>query len=480
MEIENRSAVGSPFVAPAPRQVTEDKAIRRLLAVAAASPLLVLFAFTVPLTTLISTVTALGVGAGYQAWILSAMNVGAAAGLLVSGALGDQYGRRRILVVGCLLLATGSLLGGLAPSALGLVLARILQGLGSASILSCSLGLIGHRVPAGQPRIQATALWAAALGAGVSLGPILSAWLDALGGWRLPYLLTAFGAGGLALAAQYGLAESRSGRVRQRIDWLGALLLGLGLATLLAAFIESRFGWLRPLVMSLFTVGTLLLAGFLAWEFVNPVPLLDLGLFRRRDFVVATLTALAAGAGALSLVSLVPTLVARLSGVSSLAGAVLLLAWSATSVVTAFMARWLPSGWSQRARLLGSLIGVALGQAALWGVSEHGSPLQLLPGLVIVGIANGVLNAALGYQAVMSVPPDQTAMGSGANNTARYLGAAIGIALVVLLLSHTGEGAKAAADLVAGWHRAVLVTTGFSLISALVVWLIREPERAPR
>ena len=78
-------------------------------------------------------------------------------------------------------------------------------------------------------------------------------------------------------------------------------------------------------------------------------------MFRRRDFVVATLTALAVGAGALSLVSLVPTLVARLSGVSSLVGAVLLLAWSATSVVTAFMARWLPSGWSQRARLLGSL-----------------------------------------------------------------------------------------------------------------------------
>ncbi len=106
------------------------------LAVAAAGPLLVLIAFTVPLTTLTSTAVALGAGPGVQAWIMSAMSVGAAAGLLSSGAIGDDYGRRRTFLAGTLVLACSSLLGALAPTALVLVIARVLQGLGGAAILA--------------------------------------------------------------------------------------------------------------------------------------------------------------------------------------------------------------------------------------------------------------------------------------------------------------------------------------------------------
>lgn len=156
------------------------------LAVASAGPLLVLIAFTVPLTTLTSTATALDAVPGAQAWIMSAMSVGAAAGLLGSGAIGDDYGRRRTFLAGTLLLAGSSVLGALAPTALLLVIARILQGLAGAAIFACSLGLLGHLFPAGREQVRATAVWAAALGAGVAIGPVLSAGLDNLEGWRLP------------------------------------------------------------------------------------------------------------------------------------------------------------------------------------------------------------------------------------------------------------------------------------------------------
>jgi len=99
-------------------------------AVASAGPLLVLFAFTVPLTTLTSTAEALSAGSGAQAWILSAMSVGAAAGLLSSGAVGDDYGRRRTFVIGCLLLAFTSLLAAISPNGPLLIVARVLQGIG--------------------------------------------------------------------------------------------------------------------------------------------------------------------------------------------------------------------------------------------------------------------------------------------------------------------------------------------------------------
>jgi MFS family permease len=100
------------------------------LAVVAAGTLPVLVAFTTPVTTLASTAIGLGAGSGAQVWVLSAMNVGTAAGLLSGGAIGDDYGRRRTYLAGALVLAGASMLGALAPNALLLILARVLQGLG--------------------------------------------------------------------------------------------------------------------------------------------------------------------------------------------------------------------------------------------------------------------------------------------------------------------------------------------------------------
>ena len=83
-------------------------------------------------------------------------------------------------------------------------------------------------------------------------------------------------------------------------------------------------------------------------------------------------------------------------------------------------------------------MGCAAGQLALVGVDPHSSIARLLPGLLVAGAANGVLNAALGRQAVASVPAERAAMGSGANNTARYAGSAIGITVVALIINRTG------------------------------------------
>src|SRR5215212_4983312 len=131
------------------------------LAVAAAGTLLVLVAFTTPLTTLSGTAAGLGAGPGAQAWVLSSMNVGTAAALMSSGAIGDDYGRRRTFLAGALVLAGASALCALAPNALVLVLARVLQGLGGAAVLACGLGLIGHAFPEGQARVRATGVWGA-------------------------------------------------------------------------------------------------------------------------------------------------------------------------------------------------------------------------------------------------------------------------------------------------------------------------------
>jgi len=214
-----------------------------------------------------------------------------------------------------------------------------------------------------------------------------------------------------------------------------------------------------------------LLAALVAVERRINSPMLDLSLFRRPEFAGATVAALASGAGVLSIMSLIPSLLERAMGVGTMTGAFVLLAWSATSSVTAIAARWLPV--TPRTLLFGGLIGCAVGQLGVYGLHADSSIMRLLPGMFLADAANGILNAALGRQAVASVPPDRSAMGSGANNTARYLGSATGLTVCAVILSHSGA-ASGAAGLLSGWNIAVLVTVAVSLLGAVSVYFARS------
>jgi hypothetical protein len=118
-----------------------------------------------------------------------------------------------------------------------------------------------------------------------------------------------------------------------------------------------------------------------------------------------------------------------------------------------------------------SLVVVAAGQALGYGVSAESSPWRLVPSLLVAGVATGLLNALLGREAVASVEPDRAAMGSGANNTARYFGAAVGITSFVVIATHVGN------DLADGWNVAILVSTAISLVGAGGVALTGRASR---
>jgi MFS family permease len=455
-------------------EAVEHPAAGRTLAVAAAGTLLVLVAFTTPLATLPATAAGVHAGTGAQAWILSGMSVGCAAGLLPSGALGDDYGRRRTFLAGAAVLAAGSLLGAVAPDAVPLVLARILQGVGGAAIVACSLGLIGNAYLEGPERARATGIWGAALGAGVAIGPFLALGLQTTAGWRSAYAVTAVLAAALVVAGRMTLAESRAARPRP-VDAAGTALLALGLSALLAGLVEGRSGWGRPATLGLLMLGALLIAGFVVAEGRGRRPMLDLGLLHRPDFVGAMVAALATGAGVLSITSYTPIIVEQGLAGSALAGVSAMLAWSGLSTLTPLTARWLSATITPRIQLAAGLLGCAAGQLALLGLHPGDPVVRLLPGLLLAGAANGVLNAALGRQAVSSVPVERAAMGSGANNTARYVGSAIGLALVTITITRGGHDPAAVLH---GWNTAVLLTSAFSLAGAVVVPLTRQRATA--
>ncbi|MGH3672157.1 MAG: MFS transporter, partial [Pseudonocardiaceae bacterium] len=360
-----------------------------------------------------------------------------------------------------------TLVGAAAGSAPVFVLARIGQGLGCAALIACGLGLIGAAFASGQDRARATGVWGASVGAGIACGPLLAAVADPVLGWRWPYVLIAALTTGLAVLARFLLVESRA-EVAHPVDVVGAVLLGVGLSTVLAGLVIGRTGWLQPRALLLLAGGALLLVAFALAEWHlgrrGGAPLLELRLFHRADFVAVTVAGLSTGLGVIAVMSFLPTVLERGMGRSALLASLGLVIWSGISVPTALAARRLRV--RGELQLAAGLLVVAAGMVSLTGLGPSDGLVRLTPGLIVAGLGSGVLNAALGRQAVASVPPGRAGMGSGVNNTARYLGSALGVTVVGVLATRPGAG-----GLLVNWDEAILVSIGFSVLGAIAVLL---------
>lgn len=434
------------------------------LTAAGLGTLLTLISFTAPLATVNSTAAGLGADTAGKTWILSSMSIGLGAVLLSTGTISDDYGRRRTFQIGLITLAVASVVCALAPSTLVFVLARVLQGVGGAAVIASSLGIIAHAYPAGPSRAAASGVWGASVGAGIAIGPLLSAGLDSALSWRDVYWFLFAAALIVAVASQYLVEESKTETTR-KLDLFGTVLLAAGMSALLAALVEGRQGWVSADVIGLAVGAVVLLTAFVVVEYRSDSAMLDPALFRRKPFVGATTAALATGAGIIALMSYLPGFVVVALDISALHAAFLLLLWSGTSVATALLARRIPPTVTGQVQLAIGLLGVGVGQLMLFGIDDSSTWTRFVPGLLVAGVASGVLNAALGREAVASVPAGRGGMGSGANNTARYVGSAVGVTVVAVIASRSGFD---------GWNHAALVTATVSVLGAAVVFLLQR------
>jgi MFS family permease len=433
-----------------------------ILAVTGMAPLLVLMNYSTPLIMVPQTAAHLGAGASGQVWIMSSISLGLAALLLVAGGLADDYGRKRVFVTGAALLAVSSAVGAAAPNTLVFVLARIVQGMASAALLVTSLGIMGHAFPAGPARLRATSLYGAMMGAGVAAGPLLGGALEPMAGWNASYWIYMLVAALLAPAAMAVLPESRAEHPR-RLDVGGVLTLGLGLAALLAAITEGRQGWLRGSVVALFAVATVLITAFVVIEVRTRQPLLEPALFRRPLFLLATIAAVIQGLAVIGLMSDFAIVLEHRQAFTPLAAACVVACWSGTAFLVSLQVKKVPLS-SGRLLAVGFLCTV-IGDLLLLGVTARWSWPHGTAGLLVAGAGYGITNTGLTRLAIDSVPADRAGIGSGANNTARYIGSAVGIPIVVAVVS------------VAGFDTALWICAGLLALTAALPFLLREPHR---
>ena len=294
------------------------------------------------------------------------------------------------------------------------------------------------------------------------MGPLLGAIMP----WRVLYAGIAVAAVVLAVAARVLLEESTSG-IPRAVDLPGMITLAAGLACLLAGLTEVRQPGAGPMPAVLFAAGVVLLGAFVAVQLRSRAPMMAPRLFREPALVSATVAALVVGLGIIALASYLPVVLQRGLGFGPGGSAVLVLAWPAVSIVTALATRRISERIGGAARLAGGLVVVAAGELTLVALEPSSGWVLPLVALVVAGLGTGVVNATLGREAVASVPPAQAATGSGINNTSRYLGAAIGVTLVTILCSPTGQ--EDAAQLLTGWDAAAIVCTVLTLLGAVLV-----------
>ncbi|MFE5397471.1 MFS transporter [Streptomyces sp. NPDC056568] len=371
-------------------------------------------------------------------WTVNAYMVTLAGLILLGGALGDRFGRRRIFVVGVLWFAAASLLCGLAPNAGTLIAARALQGVGGALLTPGSLALIQASFHP-DDRGRAVGLWSGFGGVGAAVGPFLGGWLVDGPGWRWVFLLNVPLALLCAPIALRHVPESSDERAHSRFDVLGAALGAAALALLTFALIEARTGtWAVTLSA---VAGAAAAVAFVGVERRGRDPMMPLDVFASRQFVavnVVTLCVYAAFGGFFFLAALQLQVVvgwsALAAGTALLPTTVLMLLFSARSGALA-------ERLGPRLQLgVGPLL-CAAGMVLMLRVGPGASyTADVLPALLVLGLGMVTLVAPLTATVLAAVDTARAGLASGINNAAARAAGLVAVAALPLL---TGMGEEA-------------------------------------
>lgn len=412
-------------------------------------------------------------------WVMTAYAVAFAGLLLFGGRLADVFNRRAVFQAGILLFAVGSLAAALAPGKGYMIVARAAQGAGAAVSVPSALTLLWAVYPEGALRNRALAIYTAVGGGSFSVGLVIGGVLTDLLGWRSVFVFTAAAGAAVVVIAQAVLPGSRS--ERHALDLPGALLSTAGLVLVVVGVNRGgEAGWTDVGTLTMLVGGFVMLAGFLAWERQAREPLLPAEITRSRSVQTAACTALVFYGVVVGLLFFAPLYMQNMLSYSPLQSGLALVPLSSAVIVSATGAgRLLNAGVSQRTLMAGGLALIGLGLVTFMRSPLDGVYLRdILPGLLLMGVGQGLSYAGLTAASLAGVDPGQHGVAGAFNVTAQQIGASIGTAaLVVVAASATND--TSAAGILSGYHAAYLVAavtaaTGMSLVSLVA----RKPEEA--
>jgi EmrB/QacA subfamily drug resistance transporter len=405
-------------------------------------------------------------------WVLSAYSVVFGALLLGAGRIADRSGRRRWFLRGVAVFTLGSLLCGVATSPWMLIGGRVVQAVGAALLMPASLALLLGATPA-ELRAQAVAMWGGISALAVATGPSLGAVLIDAGGWRwaffinLPVLLV------VALVTRRVVTETVIGGPPP--DLFGVALLSLAVASLALGITQGDdWGWSSARVLGALVAAVALGVTAMRRARVHPAPAIDLSLFQNRTVALANAATVAYAVGFFAMLLANVLFLTTVWDWSTLKAG---LAITPGPLVVALLSR-------STGKLAGRvgygpvLVGGSLvfASSMLWSVFLM--PLEpdyfgrWLPASLLTGLGVALTFPVLSAAAVAGLPPERFGVGGAVNQTARQMGAVLGVALLVAIIGTPGSPDEA----LDAFQQAWLMAAGAGVLSAAIATRLRRAE----
>jgi EmrB/QacA subfamily drug resistance transporter len=454
-------------------------------------------------------------------WVMEAYVLMLAALLLVGGSIGDILGRRKVYVFGVAVFAAASAWCGLARNVDMMILARSIQGVGAAFLVPGSLALITASFPE-ETRGRAIGTWSGFSAITAAIGPVIGGWLIEYSTWRWVFFLN-LPIAIVVILLSVKIPESRNENSSHRVDWLGALLVILGLGSITYDLIEwpthARGG--GDFVVTAAVLGIFALAGFVAVEHWSDSPMVSLKLFRSRNFAGANLLTLFLYASLSGLLFFFPMDLIEVQHYKATQAATAFLPFVGIMFVLSRWAGGLVARYGSRIPLtIGPLI-AACGIALFAITPQTGSYWSaFFPAVVVMGLGMTISVAPLTTTVMNAVPESESGLASGINNAISRLAALLAVAIfgavLITVFNHTLDhrlaqlvlppGVLAQIDIarpqlaathnanpavqlaiiesfVSGYRSVVWIAAGLAVSGAVTAWLLIEsgaPKSAGR
>jgi EmrB/QacA subfamily drug resistance transporter len=409
---------------------------------------------------------------GTLSWVLNGYAIVYASLLVFFGRLADRYRRDLGFLVGVAVFTAASAACAVATSVTMLVVFRLVQAVGAALLTPTSLGLVLASFPA-ERRPGAVRTWTAVGGLAAALGPVIGGLLVAVS-WRWVFLVN-IPVGVVALLVGWFRLPTTRGHGGTRPDALGAILVTLGVGSLIVALVKgNEWGWSTAATAGTLGASAVLLGSFVLHTRRAANPLIDPALFRIRAFSGSTTVAAVFSASFGGMLLSVVLWQQDVWGWSALQSGLAIAPGPIMVPVVAFLVagRLIRRLGAGAVVLIGlSCFAAGLAWFALVVSLAAGYLTQLLPGLLLTGVGVGLTLPTVMATGTTPLPPQSFATGSAVITMMRQTGLAIGVAVFVAVLA-TPTGPE---DQLASFQRGWWVLAGIAALGTLPAWALRSP-----